>query len=297
MLRLVEIQGATEAALVHVRQGCTFVPGKAGAIVPIAAVVRVAIEMVQRSERDIIRRAAIVDDINREVQLFQLFGGQIGGGATVREFIIDLVMLIILFRRADIGNGSVVDMVVVREVVVLAVVNGDGDFRMIVVSLSALVVSAAIEDDVGIRREIADKSTQVHAHVIGEVITFDLDEVSVFIHHPDGACRAVLRLVRYPVRLVDEGFHILVGQKEAATVANDVVVIRLLRHRGIYRAAVLRRKLLEPRQGNGSIHTRGDLDGGRRDPAGRSFLLLFIIRHGIILANLVDKGRARFRIS
>ena len=292
MLRLVQVQRAAETALIHVGEACALIPGKIRAVVPVGFIVGIAVEMIEGAEGDIIRRAAIVDDIDREIQLFQLFRRQIGRRPTVRELVVNLIMLVILFRCADVGNGSVVDMVVVREVVVLAVVNGDGDFRVVVVGLGALIIGAAIEDDVGIRRKVADKSTQVHADIIGEIIAFNLDKVSVFIHHPDGARRAVLRLVRYPVRLVDKGFHILVGQKEAATVSDDIVVISLLGHRGIYRAAILCRKLLEPRQGNGSIHTRGDLDGGRRNPADRSFLPLFIIRHGIILANLVDKGRA-----
>lgn len=105
-----------------------------------------------------------------------------------------------------------------------------------------LVIGIAIENDVGIRREITDESTQVHADIIGEVIAFDLDKVSVFIHHPDRTCRPVFRLVRNPVRLVDERFHILVGQKEAAAITDDVIVICFLRHRGIYRAAILRRQ-------------------------------------------------------
>ena len=148
MLRLVQVQRAAETALIHVGEACALIPGEIRAVVPVGFIVGIAVEMIEGAEGDIIRRAAIVDDIDREIQLFQLFRRQIGRRPTVRELVVNLIMLVILFRCADVGNGSVVDMVVVREVVVLAVVNGDGDFRVVVVGLGALIIGAAIEDDV-----------------------------------------------------------------------------------------------------------------------------------------------------
>ena len=100
--------------------------------------------MIEGAEGNIIGRAAIVDDIDREVQLFQLFGGQIGGGATVREFIIDLVMLVILLRIADVGDAGIVDVVLVGVVVVD--VGSIGIMGINVVGFRTLVINNAIND-------------------------------------------------------------------------------------------------------------------------------------------------------